>query len=416
VRSIIRELLPLLACLLGLDWARGEELATMVLADFDLYVAPALLAGRAPTLAIQDELAKACYQDRSTYSNKAKRWWPELEQCAALLAMLLPLRTSLGAHTFGLVEQLNSPIGLNATAAGTYEAEFGPAQRLIAPMLFTPELNLPLLVRPPADEHLDSQGLGKQLLEMSKMLRGVADNLRRADTTHAEHLLTSWGIKLEQLQRYALPPTLLVPLLSVGERLRGEIFTTLSADLDAMRELVGGVEQRDSRRGFERAVIEVEYKGKGPNARDLSEGQVRGINVWMMQRVPFDFGCRPKLLKYSLEHRSDHLVIHRQIDRRAAASMTEEESTFLQATSGTASFVLFGFQDEHGGAHLKEGVTAVELLAQNNNSKRCAERFGTSFAPSEARVTKEDSRSFARATRLFQHTALDLARSPRPVR
>jgi hypothetical protein len=413
-RGLLQERLPQIIARTKLKPASAKKLAATVLADFDLYVAPALLSGTVPEPAQGTELAAHLGRKRTQLIDQMKHWVEPLESTSVMLGMDLADHSGEAPHTFCVIEQTDSPIGEDVHAPGMFKRERAILQRLLVPILTGPHLHNPLLVDPPASDELDNQGFTRQILATLAKLSECSGRLQPAGTRR---------IQTSSPAAIAPPPgapsclpltTVLIPRLAAGGKREAGLRATLTAEVQQIRAMLQANEHAAKNEtsvrldyGFRRAVIEIPDEPY-PDQRDLEwidDAALRQYLAWMLGFVPLDLIYRPTGLELALEHRDEHeTLIHRTV---------KQDTPELEAMGAKhESFALLGFGLKPGDAQqprnprMADPLLAVEVIAGRAPAQACAKAFGAQHAPANARGNSDEVRAFIRACRTIQRTAL----------
>jgi hypothetical protein len=404
----------------GLKSDSARKVADIVLEDFVLYTAPALLlSGCSPRQAEGKELAQRLGSKRTQLIEQMQTWLGPLERAAVILGMDHAAVTGEAEHTFCLMEETDSLFGEGAHAPGVFKRDGKTYQRLFGPTLTGPKHNNPLLMHPPADHQLDDAGFTRQILTTTEQL---GDCGRRRGPSTTKRIQTSSPIALtgdgpSQMSAHRRLETILLPRLAVGAAREAGLRTVLTAQVGPVRDMLAQNLQaatdaasahRDN--GLRHAVIEIPQSPL-PNASEfefIDDALLREYLGWMVAFVPsklFEEGTNIEIL---LEHCDEQETL---LHRRKKPDSSDPGT----AVSEHTSYVLLGYGLRPGDAQVKRNprlpdpLLAVEVFEARSAAKTCAQMLGERYAPAYSRGISDGVRAFTRACRTIQRMAVNLA-------
>jgi hypothetical protein len=395
-RRLLSAAVPLVGDLLGLDQARSRTLINFLDADFNSFVAPAILAGTRPRLVTGLGLANAAHCSRPMLYGHLDWLAEAAEDCGLGLLLLLAARGDFLEHTVWRISELDSPVGRAAKGAGI--ADGSHLQRLLGPMLTGADMHVPGLLSPPGDEHLDERRLAHQLDGMIARIDNVAARVAAYADAADNNLLRRFALTDDALRAYTAPRTLLVPRLTVGPQITGGRLTELGADIGTLMRTI-------KTRRFDNAIVETNDDAYARRSRpDWIDSRLVSQLLAKAVTFRFDITVRAAEVSYAVTPRSGHWVLHRRQhddDRRSRAIMVAAE----------ASFALIGFDLDPRCAtrfdpELARAILYTELLATSTHPSDCGTRFGEKLAPSYAKPPGATPRAFIRALRTISNSAL----------
>lgn len=356
--------------------------------DASLGLSPADPGSRWPIATVQD-LASGAHLSRSSLYRMVTELRPIIEECAVALVTLLGARGDF-ARTVWRICELDSPVGRDASGPGVV----GGRQRLFGVSLAGGDVDVPAIVRPPADE-MATEDVLRELDEMLETVSRVRDRLRiYAAATRPE--LTNLGIDRSTLTDHAPKSVLLMPGITVGG------FTPVMTSGRRghpwrWSPVFGGANfTRAARlRGFDHAVAETDESPSSgwSQIRPDVLRRLSGLGVL----VDLDIALQPSSVSYWV--RQDDLAGEGNLHRRQHA--TGDDS---QAVAGAMNFSVLGLRLDTA-KDLAVAISYAEFLAQGK-SLRFAQQFGDQLAPSFVKAQSEDVRAVFRGLRIMLNAAL----------
>jgi hypothetical protein len=425
-RELLDLVVPTMAELTPATKGYGEELKSLVLADWDGRLAPALEHGVRPVPLQADRLAKLTYRHRSGLGDRYKAWSGGLEACALALPMLLALRGEFcdplkpgGDESVCLIEELDSPVGPKALLPGIPSgvAESKRFQRLFGPVLSGPDAHVPALASPPehplgAEEALDGRTLAERIVSMLERFAEVAAELSLLGVRVP---LAKLGLQGGTFRGYVPPSVVLIPVLCVGaDRGHGRL-AELSPDVSLMREyfvtrsrpIAGDAAELEGPRttaaGLRRALIELDVREPGQAAKPVDPRLVREMYSRAVGLCPRRLDLRWWNVEWKYEWIADELRLYRELK--------DEDDGGL--VGGSAAFAAIGYRcAELDGRAIEAAIWDAEALAFRHDARAAAGNVGKWFAPSLARVSSPEARSFGRSLGFLASSALAAVRVP----
>jgi hypothetical protein len=358
----IGTVIPIVCEALGFSAARSLQIESLIRADYETYVLPALRARRTPKVATVKGLANEGNIARSAVNKSLESFTEELEECALALPMLYQARGEFVARSAWHVVEIRSPVGKGASGPGIV----GGQQLLYGLARVGGDICLPTFLRAP-DAHTDEKIVTRVIHDALERAHAVAAKLSDYALTD-EHALRALDISPASLAEQTVAGALLVPQLHVGSASEdSEWALPVHPNAGALWEMVRPL-------GIERLVAEAPDDPRTDlGAWDrIPPEQLRQLLAFAGQ-MGLDTAVRGSAVTYLL--RADGLIYHRHQHAGAGA----------RASRGVAqrmSFDVAGFHDPLDRLRARaEAIGYIEYLATSETPLRCAERFGAQHAP-----------------------------------
>lgn len=379
----------------------GKELARAIIADFNVYVVPALLEKRPPKHLMVTEFSSRVGWDRKgLYEKKFSDWIPMLRVIAAAIPMAKNAQDGDGPAAC-MFEQTTSPVGEKASGAGI---PVNVSTRKKTQMLFGSTLSgLYTALVAPLTSDLHPTELSGQLAALVDPLGPAAEAVRSMAELPPQRL-ERLGLDPQRLRKHQPSDVALVPRLHVGPELKAGTFESISCDPKILVDKLKAASNGSPRRAV------VECLGEWASEQQfvwLPPDEIRRVLGWRYLGTPFDPNEDVMEIEYGISSAHDETRLLRYVVDGASSAGT---------VARMMSFVLVGFDFRMDRRKaLIDAIHGVEKLASRSAAGGPAASFGKDFAPARIGPRESSARTFIYLSRIMAHAVMTIvAAQPGP--